>query len=106
MECHESTTQEAGNCRQDGERELELNRNPIMRFLPLLIAFGSATLLGLSSCANSNTPLESRIESKIKTPNTSNVDIGPAHYNKFSQGFEDAWPFGPYSTFLVVRHGE
>ena len=74
-------------------------------FQPLIV-FGSAILLGLSSCANSNAPLQTRIESKIKTPNNSNVDIGTAHYNKFSQGFEDAWPFGPYSTFLVIRQGE
>ncbi len=68
-------------------------------FFPLIAVLGSALLIGLSSCANSNAPLESRIESKIKAPNNSNVDIGTAHYNKFSQGFEEAWPFGPYSTF-------
>ena len=56
-------------------------------------------LLSLSSCASSDAPLQSRIERKIDTPNNGNVDIGVSHYNKFSQGFEDAWPFGPYSTF-------
>ena len=55
--------------------------------------------LSLSSCASSDTSLQSRIERKIDTPNNDNVDIGVAHYNKFSQGFEDPWPFGPYSTF-------
>ena len=67
-------------------------------FLPLVV-LGSVMLLSLSSCASSDAPLQSRIERKIDTPNNGNVDIGVSHYNKFSQGFEDAWPFGPYSTF-------
>jgi len=67
-------------------------------FLPI-VALGSVMPLSLSSCASSDAPLQSRIERKIDTPNNDNVEIGAAHYNKFSQGFEDAWPFGPYSTF-------
>ena len=65
-------------------------------FLPLVV-LGSVMPLSLSSCASSDTSLQSRIEHKIDTPD--NVDIGVAHYNKSSQGFEDPWPFGPYSTF-------
>ena len=67
-------------------------------FLPLVV-LGSLMPLSLSSCASSDTSLQSRIEHKIDTPNNDNVDLGIAHYNKFSQGFEDPWPFGPYSTF-------
>ena len=74
-------------------------------FLPLIV-LGSVMPLSLSSCASSDAPLQSRIERKIDTPNNDNVDIGTAHYNKFSQGYEDPWPFGPYSTFLIVRQGE
>jgi len=67
-------------------------------FLPLVV-LGSVMSLSLSSCASSDAPLQSRIERKIETPDNSNVDIGVAHYNKASQGFEEPWPFGPYSTF-------
>ena len=69
----------------------------ILFFLPLVL-LGYVTPLSLSSCANSDVPLQSRIERKIETPNNSNVDIGVAHYNQFSQEFEEPWPFGPYST--------
>ena len=64
---------------------------------------GPVMSLSLCSCASSNAPLQSRIESKIQTPSNSNVEIGTAHYNKFSQGFEEPWPFGPYSTFLIIQ---
>jgi hypothetical protein len=67
-------------------------------FLPLFF-LGFVIPLGLSSCASGNAPLETRIERKIQTPGTSNVEIGTAHYNRYSQGFEEPWPFGPYSTF-------
>jgi hypothetical protein len=26
------------------------------------------------------------------------VQIGTAHYNPYSKGFEEPWPFGPYSN--------
>jgi hypothetical protein len=68
-----------------------------------LVVLGSGSVFTLTSCASSNAPLQSRIESKIQTPNSSNVEIGTAHYNKFSQGFEEPWPFGPYSTFLIIQ---
>jgi hypothetical protein len=87
-------------------REIEKGMN--MRnllFLPLIL-LGYVTPLSLSSCASSNTPLQSRIERKIETPNNGNVEIGTAHYNQFSQEFEDPWPFGPYSTFLVTPKSE
>ena len=74
-------------------------------FLPLVV-LGSVMPLSLSSCASSDAPLQSRIESKIDTPNNDNVDIGAAHYNRFSQEFDDPWPFGPYSSYLIIRQGE
>jgi hypothetical protein len=74
-------------------------------FLSLAV-LGYVTPLILSSCASSDTPLQSRIERKIETPNNGNVEIGTAHYNQFSQEFEDPWPFGPYSTFLVTPKSE
>ncbi len=55
--------------------------------------------VSVSSCASGDAPLQTRFERKIQTPKSSNVDIGTAHYNEFSQGFEAPWPFGPYSTF-------
>jgi hypothetical protein len=63
-------------------------------------------LLSLSSCASSDAPLQTRIERKISTPNNDNVDIGVAHYNRFSQQFDEPWPFGPYSSFLIIPQGE
>ena len=74
-------------------------------FLPLVL-LAYVTALSLSSCASSDIPLQSRIERKIETPNNGNVEIGTAHYNQFSQEFEDPWPFGPYSTFLVTPKSE
>ena len=62
--------------------------------------------LSLSSCVSSDAPLQSRIERKIDTPNSGNVDIGASHYNSFSQEFDDPWPFGPYATFLINRQSE
>jgi hypothetical protein len=67
-------------------------------FLPFVV-LGTVTPLSLSSCVSSDAPLQSRIERKIQTPNNSNVEIGTAHYNQYSQGFEEPWPFGPYSNF-------
>jgi hypothetical protein len=26
------------------------------------------------------------------------VQIGAAHYNPYAKGYEEAWPFGPYSN--------
>ncbi len=74
-------------------------------FLPLVV-LGSLMPLSLSSCVSSDAPLQSRIERKIDTPNNDNVDIGTAHYNQFSQEFDEPWPFGPYSSYLIVRQGE
>jgi hypothetical protein len=74
-------------------------------FLPLVV-LGSVMPLSLSSCASSDAPLQSRIERKIQTPDNSNVEIGTAHYNQYSQGFEEPWPFGPYSNFLIIRQEE
>jgi hypothetical protein len=73
-------------------------------FLPLVV-LGSVMPLSLSSCASSDAPLQSRIERKIDTPNNDNVEIGAAHYNRFSQEFDDPWPFGPYSSYFVIRQG-
>jgi hypothetical protein len=74
-------------------------------FLPFVV-LGTVMPLTLSSCVSSDVPLQSRIERKIQTPNNSNVEIGTAHYNQYSQGFEEPWPFGPYSNFLIIRQGE
>ena len=74
-------------------------------FLPLWV-LGSVMLLSLSSCASSDNSLQSRIEGKIKAPANSGVDMGPYHYNQFSQGYEPPWPFGPYSTYLITLQGE
>jgi hypothetical protein len=86
----------------------EIEKGTNMRnllFLPLVL-LGYVTPLSLSSCASSDTPLQSRIERKIETPNSGNVEIGTAHYNQYSQQFEEPWPFGPYSTFLVIPQSE
>jgi hypothetical protein len=53
--------------------------------------------LGLIGCASNRGTLESRIESKLHTPDSGHVQIGTATYNGFSRGFEEPWPFGPYS---------
>jgi hypothetical protein len=74
-------------------------------FLPLVV-LGSLMPLSLSSCVSSDTPLQTRIENKIDTSNKGNVELGTAHYNQFSQEFDSPWPFGPYSSFLIVRQGE
>jgi hypothetical protein len=55
-------------------------------------------LLILSGCASNHSDLQSRIESKINTPDKGGVKIGPDTYNSFSRGFEGPWPFGPYSN--------
>jgi hypothetical protein len=67
-------------------------------FFRLLITLGSVLLLGLSACASSDGSLQSRIEHKIESPDTRNVQIGAAHYNTYAKDFEEPWPFGPYST--------
>jgi hypothetical protein len=61
-----------------------------------MFALGSVMVGALSGCANEGT-LQSRIESKINNPDTSNVPLTNEHYNSFAQDFEPAWPFGPYS---------
>jgi hypothetical protein len=59
-----------------------------------------AVVIALSSgCASSDETLQSRIENKINNPET-NSNVPPPtskHYNSFSQDYESAWPFGPYS---------
>ena len=55
-------------------------------------------LLGLNGCASNRGNMESRIESKLNTPAKDHVQIGTATYNRFSRGFEEPWPFGPYSN--------
>jgi hypothetical protein len=67
-------------------------------FLPLII-LGSVMPLSLSSCVSGDGSLQSRIESKIKTPVNNGIQIDSEHYNQFSQDFEGPWPFGPYSSF-------
>ena len=67
-------------------------------FLRLLRVFGAAVVLGLTGCANNNKSLQSRIERKVDNPDTDSVQIGTAHYNPYSKGFEEPWPFGPYSN--------
>jgi hypothetical protein len=52
----------------------------------------------LSSCASSDGSLQSRIERKVDNPDKENVQIGTAHYNEYAKGFEEPWPFGPYSN--------
>jgi hypothetical protein len=74
-------------------------------FLPLFV-LGSVTPLSLSSCASSDSSLQSRIERKIETPANNGVDMGTAHYSQFSQGYEAPWPFGNYSTYLIAPEGE
>jgi hypothetical protein len=74
-------------------------------FLPLFV-LGSVIPLSLSSCASSDSSLQSRIERKIDAPVNRGVDMGPYHYNQFSQGYEPPWPFGPYSTYLIAPQGE
>ena len=60
-------------------------------------AIAVAVLLALNSCASNSGTLQSRIESKLNTPDTGHVQIGTATYNRYSRGFEEPWPFGPYS---------
>ncbi len=62
------------------------------------VALGFFAVLGLSACAGNNSSLQSRIENKVANPEDENVQIGTAHYNPYSKGFEEPWPFGPYSN--------
>ncbi len=64
----------------------------------LLVPLVSAVVLDLSACASNKGSLQSRIEHKVDNPESENVQIGAAHYNSYSKGFEEAWPFGPYSN--------
>jgi hypothetical protein len=66
-------------------------------FFRLLVVAGSVLVLSLSACASNNGSLQSRIERKVENPESGNVQIGTAHYNSYSKGFESPWPFGPYS---------
>ena len=61
-------------------------------------SLGIAVLSILSGCTSDRSDLQSRIESKINTPEKGGVKIGPATYNRYSRGFEGPWPFGPYSN--------
>jgi len=63
-----------------------------------LVVLGSVIVLHLSACASNNGSLQSRIEGKVENPDKENVQIGTAHYNSFSKGFEEPWPFGPYTN--------
>jgi hypothetical protein len=56
-----------------------------------------AMLLAFNGCASNRGDLQSRIESKLYTPDTGHVQIGTATYNRYSRGFEEPWPFGPYT---------
>jgi hypothetical protein len=64
----------------------------------LLVAGGSVLVIGMSACASGNGSKQSRIEQKISNPDTENVQIGRATYNQYSKGYEEPWPFGPYSN--------
>jgi hypothetical protein len=63
----------------------------------LMVALGSVMVVALSGCVTNQGTLQSRIESKINNPDTSNVPLSNEHYNSFAQDFEPGWPFGPYS---------
>jgi hypothetical protein len=63
----------------------------------LLVLLAFVVAPDLSGCANNSGSLQSRIEHKVDNPESENVQIGTAHYNSYSKGFEEAWPFGPYS---------
>jgi hypothetical protein len=58
----------------------------------------SLSYLGLASCAHTETSAQNRIERHIASPNPDEINIGSAHYNNFAKGFEEPWPFGPYSN--------
>jgi hypothetical protein len=62
-----------------------------------MFALGPVMVVALSGCAGDQGTLQSRIESKIDNPGTSNVPLSTEHYNSFAQDFEPTWPFGPYS---------
>jgi hypothetical protein len=67
-------------------------------FLPLLcLSLGSVMLPALNGCSSSQDNLQSKIEKSLTPPDNGSVHIGTATYNRTSQGFEDPWPFGPYS---------
>jgi hypothetical protein len=70
-------------------------RIPYFRWL---VALGSVIVLNLSACAGNDGSLQSRIERKVENPQSENVQIGADHYNAYSKGFEQPWPFGPYSN--------
>ena len=67
-------------------------------FRRLLVILGFMVVFGLSACASNNSSLQGRIERKVSNPEDENVQIGTAHYNPYSKGFEEPWPFGPYSN--------
>jgi protein involved in sex pheromone biosynthesis len=62
-----------------------------------LAILGSAMVFCLSACASNDGSLQSRIENKVNTPASDNVQIGSSNYNAFSKDFDKPWPFGPYS---------
>src|ERR1700730_1297098 len=64
--------------------------------LPIAL-WGMVVPLCLNGCASNRGTLESRIESKLNTPDSGHVQIGTATYNRLSRGYEEPWPFGPYS---------
>lgn len=82
--------------RADAQPETDMMRYFV--FFQLFV-LGSVMPLSLSSCASSDSTLESRIEHKINTPANNGVEIDSEHYNQFSQDFEGPWPFGPVSSF-------
>jgi hypothetical protein len=62
------------------------------------LILASLLVIGLPACANHDQSLQSRIERKVVTPDNGDVQIGTAHYNPYAKGFEEPWPFGPYSN--------
>jgi hypothetical protein len=67
-------------------------------FLPLLyLSLGSVMLPALNGCSSSQDNLQSRIEKHLTTPDNGSAHIGTATYNSLTHGFEEPWPFGPYS---------
>ena len=63
-----------------------------------LVFLGSFVSFEFTSCANTESAVQNRIERRIDAANPNEkVKIGTAHYNRFSRSFEEPWPFGPYS---------
>src|SRR6516225_2593375 len=70
-------------CRSSFRRNVLRNKMRLLLSLSLA-SLGIAMLLILSGCASNRGDLQSRIESKINTPEKGHVNMGPATYNRFS----------------------